>query len=624
MCGITGIIYKNKSHQVNPESLQRANDTLIHRGPDDSGYFIDGNVGIAMRRLSIIDVAGGHQPIMNETGSVHIVYNGELYNYQHLRSYLQQKGHRFKTQSDTESILHNYEEKDTDLFNDLNGMFAFAIWDAAQEKLLIARDRLGIKPLFYYEDKEKFIFASEIKSILAYDNVYRSIDNQALFDFLTFNYIPTPKTIYSQIKKLNPGHYLVFQNNNISVQSYWDYDYHENATLTETDACKQLEELLYDAIKIRLMSEVPLGSFLSGGIDSSTIAYFITQHNLKKELHTFSIGFDIKSKYNELPFSSIVADQLNTIHHTKVVRPGMVELLPKVMALLDEPMSDPSNIPTYLLSEFTSNYVTVALSGDGGDELFAGYERQKVMNILKRFYSLPNSLKNFLAQRIFSKLKSTEQKDGLIPSISRILNDIANGYSQTYRRWVTNFNGELMQKVLNPVLYKEYSDYQVYSTIQSCFSNTDDAINQSLSFETRYYLPDDLLVKVDRMSMGHSLEVRVPFLDHRIVEFAANLPVHLKIKRHTTKYLLKKVMSAYLPKSIIKKPKQGFSPPIKEWLKDDLAGYCQELFNQQNLSCYFNRESLNNLLKKHYSNTRDFQYQIWTMLVFSIWLDQNN
>lgn len=623
MCGITGIIYKDKDRSVDPEMLQRANDALTHRGPDDSGYFIDGNVGIAMRRLSIIDVAGGHQPIANEDQSVHIVYNGELYNYQHLREVLQQKGHFFKTQSDTESILHNYEEKGLNLFSDLNGMFAFAIWDSREKSLILARDRIGIKPLFYYEDREKFIFASEIKSILAYDTIDKSKDYHGLFDFLTFNYIPAPKTIYKQIKKLSPGHFLQYRNGKIIIRSYWDYEYQKDHSLTESKACSIFEELLYDAIKIRLMSEVPLGAFLSGGIDSSTIAHFITRHNLKEELHTFSIGFDIKSKYNELPFSSVVAQQLNTIHHTKVVKPGMVELLPKVMTLLDEPMSDPSNIPTYLLSEFTRNYVTVALSGDGGDELFAGYERQKVINILKRFYNLPHGLQNFLTQYIFSKLKSTEQKDGRLPSINRVLNDIMNGYSQTYQRWVTNFNNELMQKILKPDLYNEYLDYQVYGIIQDCFSNSNNAINQSLSYETHYYLPDDLLVKVDRMSMGHSLEVRVPFLDHRLVEFAASLPVHMKIKGHTTKYLLKKVMSDYLPKPIIKKPKQGFSPPIKEWLKDDLADYCQELFNQQNLSCYFNRESLNNLLNEHYSNARDFQYQIWTLLVFSIWLDQN-
>jgi len=623
MCGITGIIYKDKMRRVDPALLQRANDTLTHRGPDDCGYYIDGNVGIAMRRLSIIDVAGGHQPINNETNNIHIVYNGELYNYKHLRETLQQKGHKFKTKTDTESILHNYEEKGTDLFSDLNGMFAFAIWDSIQQSLLIARDRLGIKPLFYYEDNEKFIFASEIKSILAYGDIDKTLDHHALFDFLTFNYIPAPKTIYQKIKKLQPGHYLLIQNNKITIRSYWSYDYLENNNLTEIKACNQLEELLYDAIKIRLMSEVPLGSFLSGGIDSSTIAYFITKHHLKEELHTFSIGFDIASKYNELPFSSIVAQQLNTTHHTKVVKPGMVDLLPKVTALLDEPMSDPSTIPTYLLSEFTKNYVTVALSGDGGDELFAGYERQRVMTILKRFYSLPNGIQNFLSQNVFSKLKSTEQKDGFLSSVARILNDIVNGYSSTYKRWVTNFNPNLMKNLLQPELYNDYLDYQVYKIIDDCYSDKQDAINQSLRFETQYYLPDDLLVKVDRMSMGHSLEVRVPFLDHRLVEFAASLPVNMKIKGYTTKYLLKKVMSDYLPKSIIKKPKQGFSPPIKEWLKNDLADYCRESFNQQKLGDYFNQESLSNLLNDHYSNKRDFQYQIWSLLVFSLWLNQS-
>jgi len=368
------------------------------------------------------------------------------------------------------------------------------------------------------------------------------------------------------------------------------------------------------------MSEVPLGAFLSGGIDSSTISYFITRHHLKEELHTFSIGFETNTKYNELPFSNIVARQLHTIHHTQVIKPGMVELLPKVVQLLDEPMSDSSAIPTYLLSEFTGNYVKVALSGDGGDELFAGYERQKVINLLKKFYSLPPSIQNMLHAKYFLKTKSTEQKDNLISSFIRVINDINNGYSRTYKRWITNLNSNLLSMLLNPDLYKEYLNYQTYSLIDDCFSNMIDPINQSLCFETKYYLPDDLLVKVDRMSMGHSLEVRVPFLDHRLVEFAAMLPVDLKIKNYKTKYLLRKTMSKYLPKSIINKPKQGFSPPIKEWLKTELKRYCQNtLYNSSAIRSYFDEDLLRKFLKKHYDGDRDYQYQIWSLLVLAIW-----
>ncbi|MCD6204151.1 MAG: asparagine synthase (glutamine-hydrolyzing) [Candidatus Marinimicrobia bacterium] len=620
MCGIAGIIYKDKNHSVDPEILQRANNTLTHRGPDDSGYYINGHVGIAMRRLSIIDIVSGHQPISNETHQIHIVYNGELYNYSDLRNQLIANGHQFKTKSDTESILHAYEEFNTDLFTHLNGMFAFAIWDGKKQKMLIARDRLGIKPLFFYEDNEKFIFASEIKAILAFTEVNTSIDHTAIFDYLTFNYIPAPKSIYTEIKKLPPGHYITFEKNKTNVSQYWNYSYSANQNLNFKDTKDRLEELLLDSINIRLMSEVPLGSFLSGGIDSSTIAYFITKHQLKEELHTFSIGFDTDSKYDELPFSSIVADQLQTIHHTKVVHPGMVDLLPKVIHLFDEPMSDPSAIPTYLLSEFTRNYVTVALSGDGGDELFAGYERQKVLNILRRFYSLPNGFQNFVLNKLFAKSKAVEQKDSLLSSVFRIINDIKNGYSATFKRWLTNFNPQLMQAVLKDELYHEYLQYQVYGIVEECFGRTSDPINQSLDFETKYYLPDDLLVKVDRMSMGHSLEVRVPFLDHRLVEFAASLPVHYKIRGNRTKYILKEVMTQYLPGSIIKKPKQGFSPPIKEWLRVELKEYCLDILLADHLSGYIKKASLQKLLDEHYTYQRDYQYQIWSLLVFAVWL----
>jgi len=624
MCGITGIIYKDPSKKVDSSQLEFANNRITHRGPDDSGFFIDGHIGIAMRRLSIIDLAGGHQPISNEDNTVHIVYNGELYNFKEIREKLINKGHRFKTTSDTESILHNYEEKGLKLFNDLNGMFAFAIWDSNAKSLLIARDRLGIKPLFYYEDDEKLIFASEIKAILAFPDLDLSINNEALFDFLTFTYIPCPATIYKKIRKLQQGTFLQFYNGKTTIKPYWQLTYNINQNWTLKTATNRLEELLYDAIKIRLMSEVPLGAFLSGGIDSSTLAHFIKKNRLKDNLHTFSIGFQTNSVYNELPFSKIVADQLRTIHHTQTVKPEMVDLLPKVVALLDEPMADPSVIPTYLLSQFTRKYVTVALSGDGGDELFAGYERQRVMNILRRFYSIPDWLKNTLISKIFSKINPVEQRDGLYASVKRILSDVSVGYMPTYKRWLTNFSPALLQQILTPDLLNEYHRYNSYKIVEECFSACDNAINQSLNFETRYYLPDDLLVKVDRMSMGNSLEVRVPFLDHRIVEFASTLPVDFKIRGETGKYVLKNLMKRYLPKEIIKKPKQGFSPPIKEWLKNDLKEYCHDALLTSNvLNQYFNNDNIEKLLNEHYAGKRDFQYQIWTLLILSQWIKIN-
>lgn len=621
MCGITGIIYKDKSRKVDATQLQKANDTLTHRGPDDSGFFIDNHVGLAMRRLSIIDVSHGHQPITNEDSTKTIVFNGEIYNHLEIRDRLSQKDHHFKTQTDTESILHNYEEKGIDCLHDLNGMFAFSIWDSQKQLLHIARDRMGIKPLFYYEDQEKFIFASEIKALLAYENIDARIENQSVFQYFTYNYIPAPNTIYKKIKKLQPGHYLKIRTDSTKIVKYWDINYKINPIWTLSKATEKLEELLYDAVKIRLMSEVPLGAFLSGGIDSSTLCNIMKNHNLKNELNTFSIGFDIDSKYNELPFSSLMANKLGTIHHTKTLRPNMIELLPRVQSSLDEPMSDPSNIPTYLLSQFTKEKVTVALSGDGGDELFAGYERQSVMNILQRAGFLPD----FIKKTMFSKINAQEQQDGLIPSLKRILFDISQGNSATYKRWISNFNNDIFCSLLDCDLKGQYKEFQLYDIVEKAFKYATHPINQSLAFETKYYLPDDLLVKVDRMSMAHSLEVRVPFLDHRIVKFAASLPIDMKIRHGKTKYILKHLMKKYLPKEIINKPKQGFSPPIKKWLKSDLKNLVyQSLLESNYIQNYFKKNSLETLLNDHYSGHRDYQYQIWSLLVFTIWLENHN
>ena len=618
MCGISGIIYKNKNRQINPNELEIANNTLTHRGPDDSGIFIEGHVGIAMRRLSIIDVAEGHQPISNGDNSIHIVFNGEIYNHQKIRKNLIAKGHCFKTQTDTETILHNYEEKNWQTIHDLNGMFAFAIWDSNIQRLLIVRDRLGIKPLYYYEDDEKLIFASEIKAILSFNNVNKEIDNHAIFDYFTFNYIPAPRTIYKNIKKLPPGHSIHITSDTIKKYKYWDVEYNINNSWNISSATNQLEELLFDAVKIRLMSEVPLGAFLSGGIDSSSICNIITSQKLKDELHTFSIGFDTYSQYNELSFSSMMAKKISTQHHTKIILPDMINLLPEIVKQLDEPMSDTSNIPTYLLSQFAKSQVTVALSGDGGDELFAGYERQKVLNILKYFNSLPK----FITKKIFSSINASEQKDTLFDSIKRLLFDISQGSSATYKRWITNFNSSLMTQILNPGLQEDYINYNIYKIVDQCFQYSKLPINQSLAFETKYYLPDDLLVKVDRMSMAHSLEVRVPFLDHRIVEFAATLPINYKIRNGQTKYLLKQSMGRYLPKDIIKKPKQGFTPPIKEWLKNDLKDFTMDLLlSSKKINDYIQYDKIEELLISHYSGKRDYQYQIWSLLVLVLWLE---
>ena len=623
MCGITGIYYKDKNRKVEITTLQKANDKMVHRGPDDKGYLIDGNVGLAMRRLSIIDVSGGKQPIYNENRDCAIVYNGEFYNHEEIRVYLEKKGHIFSTKTDTEVIIHLYEEKGPKLLEYMNGMYAFAIWDSRKKRLFLARDRLGIKPLFYYEDNEKFIFASEIKSILAYENVRLTIDNLSLFDYLTFNYIPSPRTIYREIRKLPPAYFIIIENNNTLIKKYWEVTPNVDYSITFNKAKDTLEELIYDSINLRLMSEVPLGAFLSGGIDSSTICYFITKYKLKDNLKTFSVGFDVNNRENELPFSKETARRLNTDHHTQIVTYKAVEMLDETIKSIDEPMADTSNIPTYLLSKYTRQFVTVALSGDGGDELFAGYERQIILNILKRFEALPCPFKELLQKTLFSKLKFREQKDSRIESIKRILHDISTGYYQTYTRWLTNFNPQILKFILTDDLYHQYTKYNTYRIVEDYFKLTGDPINQSLLFELNYYLPDDLLVKVDRMSMAHSLEVRVPFLDHRLVEFAFSLPVEYKIKGKTTKFILRKLMQGKLPRKVLMKPKQGFTPPIKKWISSDLKDYIHDSILIKDMDYFFKRKAINKLLSKHQQSIRDYQYQIWNLLIFLKWLNNN-
>ncbi|MBT5875988.1 MAG: asparagine synthase (glutamine-hydrolyzing) [Candidatus Latescibacteria bacterium] len=623
MCGICGILYSDPLRHVTEQLLTRMNDTIRHRGPDDDGIYTDGQAGIAMRRLSIIDVSGGHQPISNEDGTVWIVYNGETYNYQGLREELIHLGHVFKTHSDTETILHAYEEFGNACVERLNGMFCFAIWDSRNRSLFIARDRLGIKPLYFDYNTERLVFGSEIKPLLASDEIDTSIDLKGFQYYLTYLYTPAARTIYKNVQKLLPGHTLTWRDGQITVEKYWDVSYTEDTSITEPDALEQLDELLTDAVGIRLMSEVPLGAFLSGGIDSSMVVAYMMKA-LDRPVETFSIGFPGEGPFNELNDARVAAAHLKTEHHELVVEPDAVGLMPDIMKYLDEPMGDSSVVPTYLLSQFARDHVTVSLAGDGGDELFAGYDRYKPAQAALMYDRLPELLRKGLIRPVLGLIPEVEQKDGMIARLRRIGGDLDRGYRSTFLRWITNFNQTTMGRLCTPELLEIFGELDAYDVANRYLDQDGSStapLNQLLRFETKAYLPDDLLMKVDRMSMAHSLEVRVPLIDYRLVEFAASLPVHMKLKGFNTKYLLKKLSERYLPDSIVNKKKQGFVPPLSDWLRGPLGDYARDVLLDQTARNrgFFKADEVSNMLDDHQSGRRSFHYQIWVLLAFEMW-----
>lgn len=622
MCGICGLVYTDHARPVDTRLLDRMNGTIRHRGPDDAGVYADGRAGMAMRRLSIIDVAGGHQPIGNEDGTVWIVYNGEIYNYRTLREDLAAKGHTFKTRTDTETILHAYETYGRRCVDYLNGMFAFAVWDMKMQRLFIARDRLGIKPLYYDHNPERLVFGSEIKPLLASGHIQTDLDIEGLYQYLTYLYIPAPSTIYTSVKKLPPGHTLTWQDGRITVEPYWDVSYAVDPATTETAALERLEALLTDAVRIRLMSEVPLGAFLSGGVDSSSVVAFMTRA-LDRPVETFSIGFPGEGPYNELSDARLAARHLGTNHHEMVVEPDAVALMPEIIEYLDEPMGDSSVVPTYLLSKFTRERVTVALAGDGGDELFAGYERYKPVRASLYYDRLPAFIRKRLMPPLLRLVPEVEQKDTLPARLRRIAGDLDRGYQATFLRWITNFNPDTVARLCAPELRSLFSRFDPYRPAHAYLDGAGDVhpLNRLLRFETKIYLSDDLLMKVDRMSMAHSLEVRVPLIDYRIVEFTATLPPEMKLKAFTTKYLFKTLAGRYLPREIVRKRKQGFVPPLREWFRNELGDLARDALLDRTARDrgFFVPEQIETMLDEHRSGVRSFHYQIWVLLTFEMW-----
>ena len=622
MCGICGVIHLT-GEPIAPGLLQAMNNTLKHRGPDGDGCFIAGGVGLAMRRLSIIDLAGSDQPLHNEDQSLAVIFNGEIYNYRDLRHDLTQRGHRFRTNGDGETIAHLYEEYGAGCCEHLRGMYAFALWDSREGRLLLARDRMGQKPLYYYHDRDIFVFASEIKAILAHPDVprasnFRADPSSLLGRYLSFGYVPASHTAFQNIFMLQPATSLQLNaDGQAKTATYWDIGKQAplaaaNPHAKPEDYIAQLREQLEEAVKLRLMSDVPLGAFLSGGLDSSLITALMRRHS-NANVKTFSIGFEGDDSFDETPYALQVADFLETDHSVFRVRPQAMELLSDLVWHHDQPFADSSAIPTYLVSKLAREQVTVVLTGDGGDELFAGYDRFRAIRFFQRLSPVPAPLWSSLI-KLMSRLP--EGRDYY--SWSRRLRLFARAASKplgaAYFDLVRLFDDDLIRGI-------SIHAGQVPQDLSNYTSGRlGNVVIGLVEANMRSYLPDDLLIKVDRCSMQASLEARSPFLDHKLVEYAAAIPFNLKLHRGRTKFILKEVARGLLPDKIIHRQKHGFGIPLGAWLREDIAPVRDILLSQQaHQRGLFNMDALKTLIDEHASRKRDHSRKLWALLTLETW-----
>lgn len=623
MCGIVGKLHFDNTCVVHPQLIRDMCATITHRGPDDEGVYAHGPVGLGMRRLSIIDLAGGQQPIANEDRTVWVVFNGEIYNYRELRPLLEAKGHQFATHSDTEVIVHLYEEYGEDFPTHLRGMFAIALWDTAQETLILARDRLGKKPLYYAEHAGRLVFGSELKTLLV-DGLPRDVDPQALHEFLSYNYIPGPRTIFQVAKKLQPGHRLVARRGRISISPYWQPELHlepESRIQPIAYYVERLTDLLKESVRYRLISDVPLGVFLSGGVDSSTLVAIMREVSSER-IKSFSIGFEDKS-FNELPYAREIARHFETDHYDLVVKPDALDLLPKLVHFFDEPFADSSAIPVYYLSELARRHVTVALGGDGGDELFAGYETYSAYKLAGLYRRLPQPVQH-LVPRLIAKLPVSHAKVSFDYKAKRFIQGALLTPERGHYAWKEVFSPEMKHQ-----LYATLDSQQLHDPFQ-VFEREFNACQQApmlsrLQYvDQRVYLPDDILVKVDRMSMAHSLEVRAPLLDHKLVEFALTIPPEFQLKGLKKKYLLKRAMEHKLPAGVLSRKKAGFNVPIPGWLRHELRDYTQDVLSERRLreQGFFDPRYIQQLIHDHNDMSVDYSRNLWGLLIFMLWHEQ--
>jgi len=630
MCGITGAIWTDPNLAIDTSTLKRMTDVLRHRGPDDDGTYESEftirspyeplpGVALGFRRLSIIDLAGGQQPMCNEDGSVWTVFNGEIYNFATLRRRLEGAGHTFRTDSDTEVIVHLYEDEGLDCFNHLNGMFAIAIWDVNRRRLLLGRDRLGQKPLVYRHEPGRVAFASELKSLLEIPGMPRQIDVGAIDEYLTYQYVPHPNTIFKGIRKLPPGHLAVFEDDTFDVQPYWQPDLNHEIQISADDATAQLQTLMDESVRMRMRSDVPLGAFLSGGVDSSLIVALM-QRASEQPIKTFSIGFPIAA-YDETAYARQVAEHLGTEHHEFQVTPEAVEILPKLVWNYDEPFADSSAIATWYVAKMTRENVTVALSGDGGDELFAGYPRYRAI-WLSSLLDGARTIRSLVAAPFWQRLPGARQKS-LLRRAKRISESLAKTPQRRYLEWIAIFNEARRGSVYSDEFLERLPDSDPFEFLHRAWGRAGerDHVTAASLADLTTYLPCDLMTKVDIASMAHSLEVRQPFLDYRLVEFAASLPCSLKFSRGRGKTLLKRAFGKLLPSQIWNRRKMGFGVPVDHWFRHELHDMTRDVLLDETARQrgIFRPEAVEQLIDEHQSEKFDHAYRLWALLFLELW-----
>ena len=626
MCGIWGII---SSENLRVTTFEKVGSILRHRGPDDSGIYFNSElktqnsklrVALGHSRLSIIDLsANAHQPMSNEDGSIWITYNGEIYNFKEIRPVLEKKNHVFRSNSDTEVILHAYEEWGEQCIEKFSGMFAFAIWDDKRKKLFLARDRIGKKPLFYYWDEKFFVFASELQALLSL-NIPKNIDLFAIHQYLTYQYIPAPKSVFKNVFKLPPAHYLILEKRNVKIQRYWDIDFSKKIEVTdEKQLSKDVFERLKHAVSVRLISDVPFGAFLSGGIDSSIVVALMSQI-MQEPVKTFSIGFE-EDAYNELPYARQIAKLFKTDHKEFVVKFDALNILPKLVRHYGEPYADSSALPTYYLSKMTSDFVKVALSGDGGDENFAGYDRYYALKLMRWFRHIPEPIR-ILSLRTLDIAGESDSKSKL-NRLKRFIKGSLYLHNHEYFEWMSAFSEGYMKAQYGEAMIEILGKKDPYEYFINLFerSTADDFVEKAMDADIHSYLPFDLLVKVDIASMANSLEVRCPFLDYKFMEFAASIPLEYKLNGSVKKYIQKKAFNGLIPKEILEREKTGFGVPVSKWFRHELKDYITDiLLSSRSLERgYFKPDAVRALLSEHISGKIDHSTRLWALLMLDLW-----
>lgn len=625
MCGITGWINLERSGRDGDEAILHSMcESIVHRGPNSEGIWMDDSVALGMRRLSVIDLHTGDQPVFSEDRSVVVMMNGELYNYREVRAELEKLGHKFVTQTDTEIVPHLYEEFGENFVDHLNGMFAITLWDTRRKKLIIARDRFGEKPVYYGVFDEKLIYASEPKAILAHPSVTPELNLDALRQYLSYDYVPAPNSIYKGISKLPAAHILTIEKGEVKTRRYWNQTFKKNsATPTIEAAASDLNDLLSDAVRMRLVADVPLGILLSGGIDSSTVAAFAVQHATER-VKTFSIGFE-EDSFDESKFARMVAKHLNTEHYEEKLSASTAgDLISEIGTWLDEPLSDGSLIPTFLLSQFVRRHVTVALGGDGGDEIFAGYPMYYAHKFARKYASIPRFLRSGIIEPVVRGLPVSTKNMSFDYKAKRFVRAANFDTVERHHSWFGSFSSDEQEHLLLPEILAA-TDGDIYRAPREMLALCDAAeeIEQMQFLDMNFYMAEDILTKVDRASMAVSLETRAPFLDPRVAEFAAGLPLVYKLKGKNGKYILKKAVEDLLPKAILDRPKKGFGIPVAEWLKGRLNPLMHDLLAPERLASQglFEPSYVARLIREHETGQASHHKQLWTLLVFQLWYD---